>query len=191
MLAAGAAKRFGGKKQLATLGNSTLLEQSIAQHQISVLDNFYVVLGAHGREISEKLTEVEGIKLLIAENWEQGLGHSIASGVSQLLNEPASHLLLCLGDQIAVTDEDIKTLIDASKNNPDAIVASAYQNQLGVPAIFPKWAWPELAKLKGDKGAKSLFYQLQEEVVSVPLDNPEIDIDTPADLAKWRSQNNV
>ena len=64
---------------------------------------------------------------------------------------------------------------------PGRIVASRYRDTLGVPALFDRAAFPALATLEGDRGAKSVIAAWQGEVLPVPL-NEYRDVDTPDDL---------
>jgi molybdenum cofactor cytidylyltransferase len=52
----------------------------------------------------------------------------------------------------------------------------------GVPAIFPRSVFSDLASLRGDVGARVLLQRNPDRVVRVPMASAAIDIDTPEDL---------
>jgi molybdenum cofactor cytidylyltransferase len=63
------------------------------------------------------------------------------------------------------------------------IAASVYDQRVGVPAIFPRLSFTELAELRGDQGARMVLERNNYRLVRVPMANAAIDLDTPEDLA--------
>ena len=63
------------------------------------------------------------------------------------------------------------------------IAASVYDQHVGVPAIFPRLCFSELAELRGDHGARGVLERNNYRLVRVPMVNAAIDLDTPRDLA--------
>jgi molybdenum cofactor cytidylyltransferase len=53
---------------------------------------------------------------------------------------------------------------------------------MGVPAIFPRTMFRELAQLRGDVGARALLRRNADRVVRVPMPSAAVDVDTPEDL---------
>ncbi len=92
--------------------------------------------------------------------------------------------MLVLADQAAVTAEDLRRLATNWRRQPHYIVAAQYGSTLGAPAIFPASSFRDLAELRGDRGAQSLFKRNPDRVVRVPMDSASIDIDTPEDLLR-------
>jgi molybdenum cofactor cytidylyltransferase len=64
-----------------------------------------------------------------------------------------------------------------------AIVASAYQGVLGIPAVFPREVFTSLRALRGDKGARVLLMRPPCPLIALPFPGGEIDIDLPVDIA--------
>ncbi len=106
------------------------------------------------------------------------MGHSLALGAVAAERDGADDLLVLTCDQIHVTPEHLRKLVQASRR--DHVVASAYANRRGVPALFPCFSFRALQQLRGDRGARDLLQQ--EDVLAVPLQGGEVDIDTPQDL---------
>jgi molybdenum cofactor cytidylyltransferase len=64
------------------------------------------------------------------------------------------------------------------------IIASAYAETIGIPALFDRSCFPDLLRLKGDSGAKGIILAQPHDVASFDFPSGEIDIDTPADYEK-------
>jgi molybdenum cofactor cytidylyltransferase len=87
-----------------------------------------------------------------------------------------------LADQAAVTSDDLKRLAGSWRRRPQCIVAALYAGTTGVPAIFPRSSFTDLAALRGDRGAQSLLRRSADHLVRVPKPAAELDLDTPEDL---------
>jgi molybdenum cofactor cytidylyltransferase len=86
-------------------------------------------------------------------------------------------------DQPAITPDLLLQLASAYAGG-HSIVASAYANTLGTPALFARNHFPDLLSLTGDRGAKRL---LSPNVFSIPFPAGRHDLDTPADYHSRRT----
>jgi molybdenum cofactor cytidylyltransferase len=189
ILAAGNSQRFNGIKQLALLHKQPILQHAILsyyenQRLLAGISGLTVVLGANEALIKAQIKPTADC--FFAANWQQGMGSSLAGFVTQL-HKDTSHLLIGLGDQVALQANDIKCLLTMHQHNPEAIVSAKYNEILGAPSIFPRKYFQELACLQGDKGAKSLLLHHHQHVISVDLPNATFDIDTQQDL-RWAEE---
>ncbi|MEA3179066.1 MAG: molybdenum cofactor cytidylyltransferase [Gammaproteobacteria bacterium] len=180
VLAAGASTRFGSAKQLARVAGRPLLHTAVARAAEVAGSAVTIVLGARAAELTPLLTHSQA-SVVINREWREGMASSIRAGVARL---PATctAALLMLVDQAAVTAEDLKRLVSAWRRQPEYIVAARYGMTTGVPAIFPRSAFSDLAALRGDVGARVLLQRNPDRVVRVPMASAAIDIDTPEDL---------
>ncbi|MGV6832480.1 MAG: nucleotidyltransferase family protein [bacterium] len=176
ILAAGESKRMGTVKQLLPFNDSTLLKRAIANSLESNLDDIFVVLGASSDIITKDLTDLP-IQIIYNKHYKEGLGSSISKGVSSLLRYDA--IIVLLGDQPRVTSQYINSMITEWKKNTKVILTSRYSKTNGVPALFPKAYFSNLAKCKGDKGAKALLNSDKFPIVPLTNDVDLLDIDTP------------
>jgi molybdenum cofactor cytidylyltransferase len=119
--------------------------------------------------------------LVVNHEWREGLASSIRAGIARL---PASctAVMLLLADQPAVTADDLKRLAGTWRKQPQYIAAALYAGTSGVPAIFPRSAFRDLAELRGDVGARALLRRGADRVVRVPMPSAALDVDTPEDL---------
>ena len=61
------------------------------------------------------------------------------------------------------------------------MVASRYDDLRGVPAIFPRSAFPALATLRGDQGARALLRDESDPIDVIAPQAPG-DVDTPGQI---------
>ncbi len=184
VLAAGNSSRFGEAKQLADVDGQALLKHTLTQVP-GAPEDIYVVLGARHQAISAALGEQYNI--LLNDEWQQGLSTSIRLA-TQVLAAHYSHILFTLGDQVALRQSHFKTLLTQSSAQPEHIIAAHYEQRNGVPAIFPARYYALLQSLQGDRGARLLLQQEQEQLVSVNMKAASWDIDTQDDLQLWLNQ---
>lgn len=200
VLAAGQGSRFNGIKQNANVSpmqNITLLQYVIRQVAPILVEQktqkrlceIVIILGAHHEKIAPFLSPIlkaeqsaADIKVTINQDWQQGIASSIHQAVYVAKLRNAANLLITLGDQIGLTTDDYRQLIDIYEQTKQT-TCSFYQQSCGVPAIFLPKDFPALLALSGDRGAKPYLSQLeQSELSTVILPNALVDIDTQADL---------
>lgn len=189
ILAAGSAKRMKTVKQLLPFKDTILLGRVITQAQASPVDEVITVLGANYNKIKEEITPYI-TKIVRNENWEQGLGSSIATGVRsvQESGEEPDGLLILLGDQPLIDAGYLGKLLETFRQDGKKIVATQYPHSIGVPAIFPSEYFEELTSLEGDSGAKYLLSRDAELVTAVDPADKTLDIDTPEDYRHLRNK---
>ncbi len=179
ILAAGAASRFGSTKQLANIDGKPMLQNCIDQANNVLPGMVFTVLGNQHEDITANIT---GSQLILNPDWQEGIGKSIATGVTYLRADYDAILVL-LADQPRVKSQHLQQLISFFDGHRP--VCSYYRQSVGVPAIFPKVNFDTLAKLSGDKGAKALLQGMADDMLRLPLPEASFDIDTPEDLARW------
>ncbi|MGD9842591.1 MAG: NTP transferase domain-containing protein [Steroidobacteraceae bacterium] len=186
VLGAGASTRLGQPKQLVPIAGRPAL-QHVVNNAIAVAGTAVsVVLGAQAADMTRMLQH-SSASVLINRQWQEGLAASIRCGVSAL-SPACDAVMLVLGDQVAVTAADLKRLISAWNGQDSVLAASVYADQLGVPAIFPRWCFAELIQLRGDQGAKSVINRHASRLAHVPMPNAALDLDTLEDVAVMQAQ---
>jgi molybdenum cofactor cytidylyltransferase len=180
ILAAGPSTRFGSPKQLVRLAGTPVLHQAIANAALVAGHSVTVVLGAQAREIGPALRQ-SAVSVVVNRDWEEGLASSIRTAVHAA---PAGceGLMLLLADQVAVTGDDLKRLHAAWRRHPVLIAAALYGGAPGLPAVFPRWTFPDLLDLRGDRDPRLVIRRNVDQVVRIPMQNAAIDLDTPEDL---------
>jgi molybdenum cofactor cytidylyltransferase len=181
VLAAGFSRRFGTSKQLARLPNGkTVLEQTLLNLS-SVTSNILLVTRA---EISPT-TEHLGIKSCVCDNADQGMGASLAYGMTQIPDWEA--VMICLGDMPFMSGDSYQKLLAAA--DADRIIVPTLGSQTANPCVFGQRFYSELKLLQGDSGGRSIIKRHPDSVIALPMTDQGLlqDIDTPADLAARHS----
>lgn len=189
ILAAGSSTRMGSVKQLLPLKGATLLGAVIEKVQASETDEIFCVLGANNSEIK---ASIEGYKIEIIINpyYETGLSSSIVAGINNLIPKNFDAVLITLGDQPLIHTEYFGRLINTFKKTPENIIATEYNDSLGVPVIIPKLYFKNLLRLKGDKGAKE-FLNSHSEIIKSFKSDSLFDVDTKEDYKELMKKLNT
>ncbi|WNZ60825.1 NTP transferase domain-containing protein [Myxococcus sp. MxC21-1] len=93
-------------------------------------------------------------------------------------------MLVLLCDQLRVDAAHLRTLLDTFERTRASVVASAYEDTRGVPALFARDVFPELEALSPDQGARGVIARVASRVVDVPLPGGGDDVDTPEDVSR-------
>lgn len=181
VLAAGASTRLGQPKQLVQLGGRPALHIALS-NAVAVAGNAVtVVIGANANDLTYLLSNSPA-SLVVNRHWDEGIASSIRCGLT-VVPAAADAVMIVLGDQVCVTSDDLKRLLAAWNRQENDIAAATYERHVGVPAIFPRWCFSELAQLRGDEGARKILQRNPDRIVRVPMTNAGFDLDTPEDLA--------
>ncbi|WP_235831000.1 nucleotidyltransferase family protein [Flavobacterium ustbae] len=186
ILAAGNSSRLGRPKQLLEYKESTLLKNTISE-ALKVENSFVIVVTGSNHNLIEKELYSFEIAFSFNPDWETGMSSSIVKGITDLLfqNPDCEQCILTVCDQPFVTNSIFENLISESQKNQKGIAASAYADTLGTPVLFHQKYFQELQELKGQEGAKKLLKKYTDDVVSVPFEKGNIDIDTEEDYLKF------
>jgi molybdenum cofactor cytidylyltransferase len=120
------------------------------------------------------------VDLISNPDWSEGIASSIRAGVQHAQENDAVLLMTC--DQPLVDAAALRQLIGLRLTSVKPIVAAAYAKTIGIPALFDHSFFPELLRLHGDEGAKSILLAHRREVAEFSFPDAAIDVDTPADL---------
>lgn len=185
ILAAGSSSRLGSPKQLLKWGDTTLLEHAIDQATKANPKKVVVVLGANHDLIRSK-TNRQNVEYLINKKWEAGMGGSISTGFSFVVDiyPDAENILIMLCDQPAVNHHYLAQLMNTHSSSKQSIIATNYNGKPGVPAMFRRNSFNVLASMNNKGGAKKLMNDKVEEVFLVSPGFEIEDIDTEEDYLR-------
>jgi molybdenum cofactor cytidylyltransferase len=191
ILAAGASRRMGQPKQLLKWGGDTLITHTIKTALKLNSDTINVVLGANFQIIKKTIHHFP-ITILNNENWEQGLGTSIAYA-SKYIQEQKLKLdavLFILADQPFITSDYLNELISSFSPHRKQIIASSYKNRkFGVPAIFDAYYLNQLLKLNDDFGARHILKENESFVKALKPPVKNVDLDFKEDYERLYKEN--
>ncbi len=181
VLAAGASRRLGRPKQALPYGDSTLLGHVVRQALAAGLGPVLVVVGAHAEEAQRGLPPEAHI--VPNPGWEEGMASSLRVGLQALADgwPEAGAALVLACDQPAVSAALLRRMASLWRADGAPVVACAYGDTVGVPALFARELWPELMALSGDRGAKGVVLRHRQRARLVPFPEGALDVDTPQD----------
>lgn len=187
LLAAGASRRLGHAKQLIEIDGEPLLRRAARALLATQPLECVVVLGHDAARMRAALAGWP-VREVLAADHEEGLSASLRAGVAAL-DARCAGALVALTDQPALQVDHLLALCDAWRAQPQDAVASAYAGVLGVPALLPRAWFADVARLRGDVGARELL-RLRG---AVPLAAPALahDVDTPADRERLRGEESA
>jgi molybdenum cofactor cytidylyltransferase len=179
ILAAGESSRMVDHvKQTLPWKSTTLLGHAFDQAKVSIAESTYVVTGAY-EEIIKAEVSLEASETIKNANWKNGLGSSIASGITHFLEKSLSYdaVLIMLADQPLIDTNYLNKMMGNWKGNSSKIITTQYNGRSGVPAIFGKEHFQELQKLNKDFGAKDIIASHKDVILALNAEGKEIDID--------------
>ncbi|MCP9237603.1 NTP transferase domain-containing protein [Lewinella sp. JB7] len=184
ILAAGRSQRMGQPKQLLPWKGGTLLRHTVRRVLEAGEGEVFVVLGAHGAAVSESLAGLP-VELFHNPAFAEGLGSSLSVGARRIAAlDRFTHLLVILGDQPGISPDYLREMLNEGREHPDRIVATAYGERSGVPALFPAAYLARLAEGGGDAGAARILNANPTDVLRLTPPTPLFDIDTPEDYRR-------
>ena len=185
ILAAGESSRLGKPKQLLRFEGRTLIRRSVENALQSRAGPVLVILGSENEKVRNEIIDLP-IETISNSEWKSGIASSIKCSVNKIIqeNRKVSAVIFTLCDQPYVNYETLSKLVLKYRSTGAKIVASEYEETIGVPALFDASLFEELMSLTGDSGAKSLIrrYSAKVEIISAP--EAALDIDSLPDYQR-------
>lgn len=179
LLAAGAGRRMGRPKALV----EGWLAAALDVLERGGCDGRTVVLGAAHEEARALVPE--GIEVVVAEDWADGMGASLRAGLAALVTTSAvadaEAVLVHLVDLPDVTAEVVARVLGAD-TGPETLARAAYDGKPGHPVLIGRAHWAGVIETaRGDRGARD--YLASHEVTLVECGDlaTGADIDRPGE----------
>lgn len=192
ILAAGPSSRMGQSKQLLLANGEALLRLVTRVSCESNATHTLVVLGQNERIHGRIIRDLPVFNCIHSE-WEKGMGSSLKAGmefVGHFL--PKTHAVIVLvGDQPLITPDHVNQLIETYRTGSPTIVASAYADILGVPALFDAAHFKSLQAVDDAHGARQVIEQHKATAASVEFAGGSVDLDTPEDYQRYQDSLRV
>jgi nicotine blue oxidoreductase len=165
VLAAGAGVRFGGPKAPFVLHGERLVDRAVRVMRDAGCEPVVVVLGAWVGEVPDAV-------VVVNDEWPEGMGSSLRTGLTALDlmpaidSLPAVHsVVVTLVDLPGLTAEGVRRIVDL----PASIVAATFDGERGHPVKFAREHWAEIiAVARADEGARR-FLAGRSDVVRVEI----------------------
>ena len=194
ILAAGNSSRLGGvNKQLLRIQNVTLMQRAVLKLWAAGIFQIAIVSGFDAERIAAEVARLprppagaSQPTLVQNDQWQAGMGTSIRAGLTNdtVGQWQADGLLIVLPDQLLVTSDHFVALVNAFHLNADNVIATAYSDDFGAPALFGRAHFHALAEIAPAGGAKKYLDHVKNRVSTIRFEDAGIDVDTPADLER-------
>ena len=184
LLAAGAGRRMGTPKALVRDADGTSwLLRSVATLHDGGCDRVTVVLGAAVDEARTLLAE-EDVEVVVAEDWDEGMGASLRAGLAHLAQGDDDLALVTLVDLPDVTAEVVRRVLTAALGDgPAALARAAYAGVPGHPVAIGREHWAGVGSTaRGDRGARDHLRATPHVLVECGDLATGRDLDTSGDL---------
>jgi molybdenum cofactor cytidylyltransferase len=181
ILAAGRSSRLGRPKQLLDLLGEPLLRHVVRNSVASDLHDVVLVLGYQAAQIESAVGDW-GQRVVLNPDYAEGQSTSLCVGLGAI-DPSAEAVVFLLGDQPQVGPGIIDALIDQFRESGAPIVMPTYGGIAANPVLFAAELFPDLARITGDEGARSVVARNRERVATVAVGDgpPPRDVDTEAD----------
>jgi molybdenum cofactor cytidylyltransferase len=188
ILAAGAGRRFGGRKLLAPFEGRPLvagaLDAALASpaRRLLLVTDGEAELDRIARAHAWALDREGDFDIVVATGAAEGMGASLGAAVAALPFDTEA-VFVFLGDMPRVPPGLARDLARALVPGVDA-VAPCFSGRRGHPVLFGKASFPALGRLVCDVGARGVLAELGERLVLVETSDPGVlfDVDRPEDL---------
>jgi CTP:molybdopterin cytidylyltransferase MocA len=185
VLAAGAGRRMGGPKALVRLtdGGPTLVETAVTRVREGGCGRVVVVVGAAGAEVAA-LVEGSGVQVVVADDWDEGMGASLRAGLAHLGAGDDDLALVTLVDLPDVGAAVVRRVLDTARPDGRAALArAAYGGVPGHPVAIGRDHWAAVVTTaRGDRGARDHLRATTHHLVECGDLATGRDLDTAGDL---------
>lgn len=186
MLAAGSASRMGRQKVTLAVAGRPMVRRAVEALYAIAARRIHVVVNSANAEAVRAALAGLPVRLIVNEEFRDGIGSSIAVGAAAL-DADARAMLLVQGDQPFVSAQLLQQLVDVWARESPPFVASRYDGVVTTPVLFDRKLLPELLALEGDVGARQILRRHAEDgrIVDFPA-WCGADVDTEEDYERVR-----
>jgi molybdenum cofactor cytidylyltransferase/nicotine blue oxidoreductase len=190
LLAAGAGRRMGRPKALLHDEHDVpFLDRAVGVLLDGGCDTVTVVLGAAAEDARGVLDDAgwcedPSVDVVVADDWDEGMGASLRAGLRSLDGGPAEAALVTLVD-LPDVDESVLRRVVGTGAGTQALVRATYDGRPGHPVLVGRDHWAGVvATAHGDHGARDYL----SAHGAVPCECADLatgrDVDSPEDLGR-------
>ncbi len=184
VLAAGQSKRMGVQKLLLPFGGKTVIAHIVEQLTASSVDEVHVVVGCHGKQVSEGLSG-RPVSIVNNSSYKSGMLSSVRCGL-RAVSQQCRAVLVALGDQPSVTTKLIDQMLQKYDSTEKQILVPLYNGKRGHPVIFSAAYCDEILTHYDSVGLRGLLYAHEEDIFELPVETSGVlsDMDYPQDYQR-------
>jgi molybdenum cofactor cytidylyltransferase len=182
VLAAGASRRFGSQKLLASVGGVPLVRRTVERLLEASLDELVVVIGSNAPAVAASLAGLP-VRTVTNAAYAVGMSTSLRVGLDAL-RPIAQAALVALADQPGVDADIVNRLVERYCADHSAVVAPLYRGGIrGNPVLFDRSLFEELRAVTGDEGGRLVVARDPGRVALVEFAREmPLDVDVPGDI---------
>jgi molybdenum cofactor cytidylyltransferase len=182
---------MGRPKQTLQVQGGPMLEKVLQAFRLSKIDRVVVVLGAEREEVKSKV-KFQGEEVLYNSRYKSGMSGSLKMGL-KAVRQDADAVMVALGDQPFLSPTTIDRLVDSYIASGAPVVAPVYRGVRGNPVLFDKSLFPQMMRISGDRGARSVVDDNRNKLLEVKVEDRGVvvDIDTPLDYDEATEHSRV
>ena len=190
ILAAGQSSRMRGRdKLLEDVRGEPLLRKQVRM-ACATGHPVFVALPPAAQARRSVIADLK-VRALIVPEAKEGLSETLRGAVRQLPEAPA--FMVILADLVALELPDLLAILQARDRRPNMLIwrGVTQSGAAGHPIIFDRSLTPELARLRGDDGARGLVSRFRDQtcLVELPNEHARLDLDTPEAWDDWRKSS--
>ena len=194
LLAGGAGRRMGTPKALVRLHGEPLAVRAVRALQAGGCGPVTVVVGARAGDVTDVLRSAglgtggsdigsSDVGVVVAEDWDEGMGASLRRGLGSLAHLPGTGAALVhLVDLPGIGPEAVERVTGGARHS--SLRRAAYDGVPGHPVLLGRDHWSGVAgSASGDAGARG-YLSGRSDVELVECGDIAVpdDVDTPAQL---------
>lgn len=188
LLAAGAGRRMGAPKSLLRDARGVpFLDRAVGVLLDGGCDSVMVVLGACADDARLLLDEAgwsedPGVGVLVADDWDEGMGASLRAGLGVLVGGSAGSAVVTLVDLPDVDAAVLRRVVEVGAG-PTALVRATYDGEPGHPVLLGREHWAGvIATAHDDQGAREYLRSHRPTLCECGDLATGRDLDRPEDL---------
>lgn len=183
LLAAGAGRRFGGRKMLAPWRGEPLVLAAARAALAAPVEACVAVLGCDAAQVEAALAPLRSdrLRILVAEDWRLGLSASLRRGVLALPGRSRGAVVF-LGDMPLVPLDAAARLLTLLEGGAEAAEVLC-RGRPAHPVAFAACLYGQASSLEGDAGLRRVLRGRQAVLRIETEDEGSVhDVDEPHDL---------
>jgi molybdenum cofactor cytidylyltransferase len=150
VLAAEPGAGFEGSKYLVDVHGAPMLQTIVNTVAAWPVDDVFVVLGADGDNIAERI-DFAGATIIIDPEWSEGEASPIRAAMDLVTRDRSVELIVLVrGDQPGVEYSVAETLIDTARNSDADAVTPKYRYATGWPVVIGPGLWDRFMSIEGN-----------------------------------------
>jgi molybdenum cofactor cytidylyltransferase len=141
-----------------------------------------IVVASSGDDHVSSIAARENVRIVLNHHPDEGMAWSLKLAIGAVQGQA---VVVGMGDQPLLLPSTINTIIDFYEASSEAkIVVPVYNGQRGNPVLFDRVLFPQIMRIHGDVGAKSVVMKNASMVKEVLVDDVGVllDIDNPHSL---------